>query len=154
MGDCNWRIWRKHVKKDLQNIFRVQFWGQFEACKQKWWKLNYSFFLLIHYALLFNLAIFKPREQKMIEFWMDFHHLWKLIKVFFNMIIFIRTLKLKPHFPPKSFELGDLTWRQFGGVGGAGGAVFSPNVVARQPSAILGPFQCRNRKAIEASLKT
>jgi hypothetical protein len=52
MGDCNWRIWRKHVKKDLQNIFRVQFWGQFEACKQKWWKLNYSFFLLIHYALL------------------------------------------------------------------------------------------------------
>jgi len=51
--------------------------------------------------------------KKMIEFWMDFHHLWKLIKVFFTMIIFIRTLKLKPIFLQNHLSwVGwpDLTW--------------------------------------------
>jgi hypothetical protein len=33
-GVLQLKDWR-NMQKDLQTIFRVQFWGQFEACKKK-----------------------------------------------------------------------------------------------------------------------
>jgi hypothetical protein len=49
--------WRKHVKKDLQNIFRVKFWGRFEACEQKWWEIwIYKLNILLKKYISFNIG--------------------------------------------------------------------------------------------------